>query len=68
MEQRFPVKLPRAVHHEFFVAPSFEEFREKTVWSLEIAFTTAFKELKPAQQYQSIAKLGKFLQPYTAAF
>jgi hypothetical protein len=68
MEQKFPVKLLRAVHREFFVAPSFEEFREKTVWSLENAFTTTFKELKPAQQYQSTAKLGKFLQPYTAAF
>jgi hypothetical protein len=60
MENRFPVKLLRAVHREYFVAPSYEEFREKTVWSLENAFTTAFKELKPQQQYQATAKLGKF--------
>ena len=68
MEQRFPVKLLRAVHREYFVAPSFEEFQARTVWSVENAFTTAFKELKPAQQYQATAKLGKFLQPYTNAF
>jgi hypothetical protein len=68
MENKFPVKLLRAVHREFFVAPSYEEFKQQTVWSLENAFTTAFKELKPAQQYQATAKLGKFLQPFTAAF
>lgn len=68
MENKFPVKLLKAVHREFFIAPSYEEFREQTVWSLENAFTTAFKELRPAQQYQATAKLGKFLQPYTAAF
>lgn len=68
MENKFPVKLLRAVHREFFIAPSYEEFREKTVWSLENAFTTAFKELKPAQQHQATARLGKFLQPFTAAF
>src|SRR4029078_8082820 len=62
MENKFPVKLLRAVHRELFVAPSYEEFRERTVWSLENAFTTAFKELKPQQQYQATAKLGKFLQ------
>lgn len=68
MENKIPVKLLRAVHREFFIAPSYEEFKQQTVWSLENAFTTAFKELKPAQQYQATAKLGKFLQPYTAAF
>lgn len=68
MENKFPVKLLRAVHREFFISPSYEEFREKTVWSLENAFITTFKELKPAQQYQVTAKLGKFLQPFTPAF
>lgn len=67
-EQRFPVKLLKAVHREYFVAPSYEDFRAKTVWSLENAFTTAFKELRPQQQYLATAKLGKFLQPYTQAF
>src|SRR5438067_196527 len=68
MENRFPLKLLRTVHQEFFVAPSHEEFKAHTVWSLENAFTTAFKELKPVRQYEATAKLGKFLEPYTQAF
>ena len=68
MTERFPVKLLRAVHQEYFVHPSYEDFKAKTVWSLENAFTTAFKQLKPVQQYTATAKLGKFLKPYTQAF
>jgi hypothetical protein len=68
MEYRFPLKLLKTVHHEFFVAPSHEEFKQQTVWSLENAFTTAFKELKPVKQYEAAARLGKFLTPYTSAF
>jgi hypothetical protein len=67
MEQKFPVKLLRAVHKEFFIAPSYDEFRDKTVWSLENAFTTAFKELRPQQQYLATARLGKFLTPLSQA-
>lgn len=33
MEQKFPVKMLRAVHREYFVSPSYEEFREKPSWS-----------------------------------
>jgi hypothetical protein len=62
MEHRFPLKLLKTVHQEFFVAPSHAEFRQQTVWSLENAFTTAFKELKPVKQYEATAKLGKFLK------
>jgi hypothetical protein len=68
MENRFPLKLLRTVHREFFVAPSHEEFKAQTVWRLENAFTSAFKELKPVKQYEAAAKLGKFLKPYTQAF
>lgn len=64
MENRFPVKLMKTVHREFFVAPSYEEFKPQTVWSLSNAFTLAFKELAPVRQYEMTAKLGKFLQPY----
>lgn len=64
MENRFPLKLMKKVHTEFFVEPSHAEFRQQTVWSLENAFTTAFKELGPVRQYEMTAKLGKFLQPY----
>lgn len=67
MENRFPLKLLKTVHKEFFVAPSYAEFKQQTVWSLENAFTTAFKELKPVRQYEATAKLGKYLEPYTQA-
>jgi len=68
MQQKFPVKLMRTVHREFFVAPSYDEFKQPTVFSLENAFTTAFKELKPVQQYTATAKLGKFLSPFSQAY
>ena len=61
MENRFPLKLLTTVHQEFFVAPSHAEFKQQTVWSLENAFTTAFKELKPVRQYEATARLGSFL-------
>ncbi len=67
MENRFPVKLMKTVHREFFVAPSYDEFKSPTVWSLSNAFTTAFKELAPVRQYEMTARLGKFLQPYAHA-
>lgn len=68
MQEKFPVKLMRTVHSEFFIKPSYDEFKEPTVFSLENAFTTAFKALKPEQQYRSTTKLGKFLAPYSQAF
>lgn len=67
MENRFPVKLMKVVHREFFVAPSYDEFRPQTVWSLSNAFTSALKELAPVRQYEVTAKLGKFLAPYASA-
>lgn len=68
MTERFPVKLLKAVHQEYFVHPSYEAFHARNVWSLENAFTSAFKKLAPVQQYQVTAKLGKFLKPYTQVF
>jgi hypothetical protein len=68
MTQKFPVKLMRTVHTEFFVKPSYDEFKQPTVFSLENAFTTSFKQLKPEAQYRATTKLGKFLQPYSQAF
>jgi hypothetical protein len=61
MQHRFSLRLMKTVHREFFVAPSHAEFKQQTVWSLENAFTTAFKELKPVRQYEATAKLGSFL-------
>jgi hypothetical protein len=67
MTQKFPVKLLKTVHREFFVSPSHAEFNQRTVWSLENAFTTAFKQLQPVRHYEMTARLGKFLQPQSLA-
>lgn len=67
MEQKFPVTLMKRVHSHYFV-PEYEEFKPRTVWSMENAFTSSFKELKPVRQYEMTARLGKYLVPYTQAF
>jgi hypothetical protein len=64
MRERFPVKLMKQVHREFFIAPSYDEFKPSTLWSLENAFTTSFKQLQPVRQYEMAARLGKFLKPF----
>lgn len=64
---RFPIKLMKPVDKEFF-NPSFEEFRPKTLWSLENAFTTSFKALKPIPQFQATAQLGTFIKNVTPPF
>lgn len=61
---RFPIKLLKSVHRDFFIPPSYEEFKESTMWSLENAFTTSFKKLNPVSQFEMIARLGKFLASY----
>lgn len=61
---KFPMSLMRLLHREYFVAPSFEEFTPRTLWSLENAFTSCFKKLKPVQQFEATARLGKFFAPY----
>jgi hypothetical protein len=67
MENRFPVTLMKSVHRHYF-APEHDAFKPRTVWSMENAFTSAFKELKPVRQYEVTAKLGKYLGPYNAPF
>jgi hypothetical protein len=34
-DYKFPVSLLRTTHKEFFVQPSYPEFSDKTLWSLE---------------------------------
>jgi hypothetical protein len=63
-EGKFPISLLRTVHHEYFEKPSYEEFAKPTLWSLENAFTTAFKKLEPVAQFQATAKFGKFLASF----
>jgi hypothetical protein len=63
-DYKFPVSLFRTVHQEYFVKPSYEDFSDKTLWSLENALTTSFKKLKPIAQYETTAKLGRFISDY----
>lgn len=67
MVKKLPMSLMRSVHQEYFVKPSFEEFSEKNVWSLENSFTTALKKLKPMQQFEATAKLGNIISQHIPA-
>jgi hypothetical protein len=58
---KFPVSLFRTVHSEYFEKPSYDEFKPRTVFSLENAFTTSFKKLQPIKQFETTAKLGRLL-------
>lgn len=66
LEEKFPISLIKDVHRNYF-DPPFEDFRERTLWSLENAFTESFKELNPLAQYQTTARLGKFIKPLLEA-
>jgi hypothetical protein len=63
---KLPMSLFRTTHNEFFVNPSYDEFKPKTLWSLENAVTCAIKKLQPISQYENTARLGKFITDYTA--
>lgn len=65
LEEKFPITLIKDVHRNYF-SPGYEEFGERTLWSLENAFTESFKEIVPVRQYELTAKLGKFVQPLVA--
>ena len=63
-DYKLPISLFRTVHKEFFVEPSYEEFKEKTLWSFENAVTTAFKKLNPIPRYENTARVGRFIADY----
>ena len=63
-DRKFPVSLFRTVHKEYFVEPSYDEFKPRTLFSLENAFTSSFKKLQPIQQFEQTGRLGKFLAEY----
>lgn len=67
LQGHFPIKLMKSVDREFF-NPSYEEFKPRTIWSLENAFTHGFKQLKPIPQFQSTARLGTFMKNVTPPF
>jgi len=60
-------KLMKSVHHHYF-EPEIDEFKQATLWSLSNAFTSAFKDLKPFDQYKAAAKLFPFLNHYYRPF
>lgn len=62
LEKKFPISLIKTVHQNYF-SPGYEEFYDRSLWSLENAFTESFKELNPLTQYQTTARLGKFIMP-----
>lgn len=53
---------------KLYFEPQYPEFEERTLYSLSNAFTSAFKELKPIQQYAVTAKLGPFLNRHYKPF
>lgn len=60
------LKVPRfllPVVHDYYFKPHHEAFAERNLWSLSNAFTSAFKKLKPVQQFAATAKLGAYLEP-----
>jgi hypothetical protein len=55
-----PKHLARVVHRHYF-APAYPEFEPRTMWSLQNAFTSAFKELDPIPRIKATSKLAPFL-------
>ena len=62
LEEKFPISLIKQVHQNYF-SPAYEEFYDRSLWSLENAFTESFKDLNPLTQYQTTARLGRFIAP-----
>jgi Domain of unknown function (DUF932) len=58
-ELEAPKHLARFVHQEYF-NPTYPEFAPRTSWSLNNAFTSAFKTLDPIPLYKATASLGEF--------
>lgn len=54
-----PKHLAPVVHQAYFEPPH-EEFKPRTLWSLQNSFTEAFKVLDPLPQYRATASLGEF--------
>jgi hypothetical protein len=54
-----PKHLARVVHDCYF-NPAYPEFAPRTSWSLNNAFTSAFKTLDPIPQFRATASLGEF--------
>lgn len=60
-EANLPRHLMRATHDHYF-NPQYEDFRERTLWSLENAFTSAINTLDPIPQHKAAANIGEYFQ------
>lgn len=56
-----PKHLMKDIDQEYF-NPRFDEFRPRTLWSLQNAFTSSFKLLDPIPMYRSTASLGTYFE------
>jgi hypothetical protein len=54
-----PQHLAKIVSTHYF-EPKYPEFEPRTAWSLNNAFTSAFKVLEPVPQFRATASLGEF--------
>lgn len=61
LEKKIPLRFLPRVHDHYFHDSRFEK---NTFWALSNAFTSAFKEARPAKQYELTAKVGKLLSAY----
>jgi len=48
---------------EYYFNPQYPDFEPRTTWSLNNAFTSAFKILDPVPQFRATASLGEFFSP-----
>lgn len=58
-----PERLAKDVHQHYFNPPH-EEFAPRNLWSLQNAFTEAFKDLDPQPQYRALGSLNDFLTTF----
>lgn len=56
-----PKHLGRLVGEHYF-NPQYPDFEPRTTWSLQNAFTSAFKVLDPLPQFRATADLGRFFE------
>lgn len=56
-----PKHLMREVHGNYF-APQHEDFKPRTLWSLQNGFTSAFKALEPIPMIRATSSLGDYFE------
>ena len=58
-----PKYLAEVVHQHYF-EPEYEEFKARSLWRMQNAFTSSFKDLDPIPQFEATARLSPFLARY----